>query len=58
MLISKGGLVQGSASEVQEDIVEPVSMAAPDRGEMPVNSLSRHSSFSGSGTLASIFPST
>lgn len=32
-------------------MVEPVGLAALDRGEMPVNVLSRHSSFSSGGIL-------
>ncbi|XP_027097152.2 uncharacterized protein [Coffea arabica] len=43
------GPSQGPASEVREDIVEPVKNAALDGGELPVNILSRHSSFSSSG---------
>ncbi|KAL3511474.1 hypothetical protein ACH5RR_030875 [Cinchona calisaya] len=49
------GPFQGPASEVQEDIVEPVNNAALDRGEMPVNILSRHSSFSSSGGNAGFY---
>ena len=57
MLISMGGLVQWPASAVRENIVEPVKNAALDGGELPVNILSRHSSFSSSGNLSTNFPS-
>lgn len=49
------GLMQRPVSEDQEDIVEPVKNAALDRGEVPINILSRHSSFSSSGNLYTTF---
>ncbi|KAL3500986.1 hypothetical protein ACH5RR_035435 [Cinchona calisaya] len=49
------GPSQVPASGVREDIVEPVSMAALDRGEMAINILSRHASFSSSGGNAGFY---
>lgn len=44
MLINEGN-IQGMISEAQEGLVEQ----AADRGEMPVNVLSRHKSLSSAG---------
>lgn len=48
------GNVQGPASEVRETMVESVGLAALDRGEMPINILTRHSSFSSGGTFSAL----
>lgn len=48
-----GGNIQGIISDAQEGLVEQAGLASDDRGEMPVNVLSRNKSISSAGNVKS-----
>lgn len=52
MLIVEGN-VQGIISDGQEGLVEQAGLTSDDRGEMPVNVLSRNKSLSSAGNVKS-----